>query len=127
MESFIKGIQFPTQVSNWSTGVMHKLLLSLIAWMLCEWQYYKSNVISRYEMSPAAEAKEIFSDIPSYKYSLYFLLNFFLWYISALFLCSVCPLRTFLQLCMKTPRTDFADYFVISRGNQMFRPLERGT
>jgi hypothetical protein len=77
MEGLIKGIQFRTQGSNWSTGVMCKLLLSPFAWMLREWQYNKSNIISRYEMSPTSEVKKTFSDIPFYKYSLYFLLNFF--------------------------------------------------
>jgi hypothetical protein len=92
---------------------------------LGEWQYNIWNVISRYDVSPTSEVKEIFSDIPFHKNSISFWVPS-VWYISALFICSVCPLRTYLQLCMEDSEADFADYFVISRGNQKFRPLKRG-
>jgi hypothetical protein len=51
-------------------------------------------------VSPTSEVKEVFSDIPFHKNSISFWISF-LWYISALYMCSVCPLRTFLQLCME--------------------------
>lgn len=99
MESLIKGIQFRTQDSNWSTGVM------LNFYSLCLPGCYANVSTTIQTLSQDMRCHQL---LMSRKYSLTFhstsiLCIFFwissVWYISALFLCSVFPLRTFLQLC----------------------------